>query len=603
MDEKDIFAASLVAFIALAVSLSTFDAEHLFTLESYSHALNVERTVKGEESAATYQLYYSLAAFIYSQMADLAGAHEFSPSLLIASLKFLSAFLAALTAAAAYMAFRGLFPSAPSAFGSVMLITSISAASVFLSGFISPASMGLASFMCGLALFIHGWKRTDMRLSVAGGILLAFSTVAWNDALALAALGAGIIGAILFDEYSGKRNGAFLYSGILAIALGAIGWALTGFAVPNTLADPVTELSLLLLFAPLASAALLITALKALGKAESCEPDAFALVFGIASIAAGLYSPVGALPGLAFLSAFTLDQLPSAMKERWLALLIAGCAGGFAAFVFLLSLFPPQTSALFGGLIAIGVAFAAASYKGERLPEYTAYSLAVALAFASISSALLLAQSQLQAEPFKGEAAAAIDWIVGNTPPDAVVGVVGQDDAYAFLLQRKVVSRGVADWLLSTGGNASGLSAVGVNYLLLDSSAFDRLEQLKNETNKSNVRIDSFRFIGYRTDNEGAVYGLFVSQNGNAAYIPFTEGIGFDPSSYAIIVDPSGNARHVPFARFVMLKDAEGRIVRAIYPYENYDVNLFNTFFGNVDGLIKVYPGSEGTVRIYKVSE
>ena len=601
MNEKDLFAVSFVLLIALTVALSTFGAEHLFTLKSYSHALNIEKVVKGEQGITmNYPIYYSFVAFVYSRVADFAGTGDFSPSLLITSLKLTSAFLAALTALAAYIALRSFYRSESSAFGSVMLITSISGITIFLSGFVSPASLGFALFLCGLALFTQGWKRKDIRFSAASGLLFAFAIAAWNDIIfAFAALAAGVLGRVAFGFYKEETDNLLLPSGVLAVALGIVGWAFTGLSIPQMVSDPAAEFHLLLLFVPIIALALLIAALKVLGRIEYCEPDMFAFIFGVASVIEGLYSPVCALPGFALLSAFVFEQIGSVIKERRIALAVAGGLGGFAAFVFLLGLFQFSTSALFGAFIGMGVAFAAAMYKGERLSEYVTYSLAAMLAFASFSSAILLAQSQV--EPFKGEIAGAIDWVAINTPQDAVIGVVGQNDAYAFLLQRKVVSEGVADWLLSPKGNASRLSALGIDYLLLDSSAFDSIEELKNETNRTAVRMDSFGFIAFRKDETGIVYGFFVSQSGNAAYIPFIEGAGFDPSSYAIIIEASGNTHRVPFARFVLLRDAEGRIVRAIYPYEDYNVNLFNAFFGNVDGLAKVYPELEGAVRVYKV--
>ena len=599
MNEKDLFAAGLIVLVALAVSLSTVESPFLFTLDSYSNALNVEKAVKGEAVGGGAGLYYAAAALAYSRAAAFTGAASFSPGLLVSTLNILSALFAAVAGVATYYALRPFCSREASAFGAIMLFTSIAGVGLFLSGFISPGSLGLAAFMCGTALLMQALKRKDPRFALGGGIFAAIAMVAWGAAvIAFIALLVGMIAQAALNERKKQRNREFLLSAAAFAIAGLAGVGLAGFGSLMAPMDAVTEASLLLLFLPLILLALFVASVKAVGGVVPGDFDVLAIAFGLASIVGGLFSPAAALPGLALIAGYALEDLPEALQKRKIILLVAGCGAGFGAFVMLLGFLPLTTSAVLGTLIGFGGAFVAGMYRGEGLARCVAWSFAVVLAFASISSAILIAQSQ-QA-PVDDEAAAALKWVSLNTPADAALAVTGQNDMYAYLSQRKAVSRGVAGWLLGNE-SAAGLKALGADYILLDVTSLDRLELLKNETGRSSVRMDSFGFAGFRSDEAGALYGAFVSQAGTLAYIPYDQSTGFIASSDVIVIDSAGNSRKVPFARFVLLRDSQGRIARAVYPYDNYDIDLFNAFFGSVAGLEKVYPEGEGTARIYGV--
>ena len=85
-----------------------------------------------------------------------------------------------------------------------------------------------------------------------------------------------------------------------------------------------------------------------------------------------------------------------------------------------------------------------------------------------------------------------------------------------------------------------------------------------------------------------------ISVSGRLVYWP-EDGLGD-----AIAYDVNGAQGRVPAGRFLMMTDSNNTLVRAILPIENYRVNLFNAYFGNLT-MQKVYPDSKGRIVVFKV--
>ncbi|MDD5317361.1 MAG: hypothetical protein PHF51_01355 [Candidatus ainarchaeum sp.] len=608
MDEKDLFALFALALLALALSLSTADQEFLLTQQSFSNALAIESAVKGVPAPAGPENvswpYVSAAAFAYSQAASYAGAPpQFDPGLLVSVLKALNAAFALASAAAFYFALRQFYSREASAFGSAMAVASIPALGIFLSGIAVPSSLGLAAFACAAALLSKGLKESakgtaqGIAFGALAGLAAAFSVAAWSGAiLAFMAAGAGALAQAAYSSFR-KEGGSLLPCALAFVALGAAGAALAGFgALPA--ADFSAPAASFLLFAPLAAVALVLALLKASGRHQAEFPDVFALAFAASSLAASVFSPAAALPGLAVMAAFAVEGLPSALGGRIQATLATGLVAGFAAFVFLSGFVSAEVSGVVGALLALAGGIAASTHGGPKAKEMIGFAFAGMLAFASITSALLLAQSQ--SSPVAPELAAALSWMAANTPQDSVVAVAAQPEMVAFISQRKALVEGVPEWLLSNQSSAA-LAALGADYLVMDYSYFDGIERMKNQTNSASVRIDSFYPVMRFSSGDYAGYWEFYSQgSGTIALLPI-ELSGQARIPDAALITPDGAQRTVPFARFLLLKDSDGLIARAILPTSGYSVNLFNAFFASVPGLAKAYPAGEGVSRVYSV--
>lgn len=605
MDEKDALIALALVLGALALSLSTFGSQYLFSQQSYTNALQIKGVITGANlTNSTPSAYAQLSAFAYSRAADYAGAPSFDAGLLLTVLKLENALLAAISAAAAYFALSRLFTKEASAFGAAMLVFSLPAAGAFLSGIATPSSLGLALLTCALAFLAAGLKEKgakSLAFPALGGFFSALAILAWPPALlAFTALSLAVIAEAALALHR-KSKPAFLAGGAAFIAIGAAGAFAEGFTALSLPADPGTAFSLLLLFAPLLAIAVVAEAIRVYVKAEAAWFTGFALMLGLASAVAAAYSPQAALPGAAVLAALGLESLSGVMKGKYSTMAAAGFASGFAAFAIIGGVFgnsgaTGSSSAVIGVLVGIAGALAAYAYGGGKAREYVDLGFACVLVFAAVTGAFLIAQSQ--SPPVSDEVAGALAWISANTEETAVIAAPSGADTISFISGRTVVTEGVAGWLLGNASGPSFSSLDGADYVLIDYSNFDSLEYLKNESGKQGARIDVFVPVG---SDSASGYNIFYSQSRATAYVPIRSGIG--SLEYAYVIDANGNQNKVPVARFLFIYNSKGEIVRAVLPYEGYNINLFNAFFGTLPGALKLYPAGSGTAMVFGVPE
>lgn len=599
MDKAGIFAIALAGLVALSVALLSSGMAHFITGDSYSHALKVEKIAKGE-AVADATLFHYFAAFMYSRAAAFSGGEGFDVGLLVAVLRFLPGLLALVAGVAAYFMLEGISGKEAAAACALLAVTSIAFVSSFMSNIVAPETLGFALFLCGAAFFLQALARKDWRLGL-GAVLMGAAFLAWNGmVLAYAALALGAV-AQAAGELRGGKGRERIIAPALAILLPLPFLAFANLAgLPGNF-DAAGAFSGHFLLLPLLLLALLLAAVKAWGRLGFGENDA--LVFGafIGSLAIAGYSALAALPGLIIAACFALRAIPEISKDRMVGIAVLGAAAAFAFLILLLGALG-QVPALFFAIFAGAAAgFFASMYGGKRLAEYAQISVAIMLLLVSLSSAAI--RTHYQADTMSPEMDAALAWVGENTAADAKLAAAGNPSVFAFIAQREAENDTafVAGWLLGNS-SASGLRERGIGYLVLDAGAFDDLEGLKNASGKTEVRIDSYLFARFIRDEQGNVYAAFYSQNGKVAYIPADEATwSLLPDADALLFDAGGNMRKVPVAKFVLLRNSEGSVVRAIYPYENYNVNLFNAYFGSVEGLSKAYPQGEGEARVFRV--
>lgn len=600
MEREEIFAALVVGLLALSVALLSLGVGNFLTGESYSNALRIEAIAKGEP-AANAGIFHQFAAFAYARAAAFSGAQEFDVGLLVLVLKLIPGLAALAAGIGAYFMLRGIFGREVAAAGAILLACSLSLVPWGISGIVMPEPFGLALFVCGAAFALQAVGKGDWRYA-PGAVLMGVAFLAWNGALlAYAAFAAGLVAQAAYNEARKGRDAGFLRAAAISVALPLLFIPLASLSgLPGEFSAAVALKEHFLIF-PLLLLALLLAIIKAWGRLGVEEWDALALGMFAGSLAVAGFSPLAALPGFAVAACVALRELPRIARGKNAAALVFGAAAAFAAMIFLLGMMDPAAAVLFAVLAGVAGGFIASMYSGARLGEYAQVTVAAVLLLTSVSAAVMLAH--YQPEPVNAETGAALAWVKANAEPGAKIAGAGSADAFAFISQREAENDTdfVARWLLSNA-SASELGARGIGYLVLDAGAFDGIEDLKNRSGRSDVKIDSYLFMGFQRDPEtGATYAAFYSYSGRFAYLPVESNGVFIQEGDAIIIESGGAARKVPVARFVALKDADGRVARLIYPIENYNVNLFSAYFGSVSGLAKAYPEGDGVARVFRV--
>jgi len=586
---KELFAIFAILLVSCAVFAITSDSKYFFSAKSYANAYEAQKAILGEANSAG--IWGMLVSAMYSMSASLFGVTGFDPNLLLVTNASIAVGLGFGAGLFVYTACRSRFSQEASLLASILAVCAAPSLGVFLAGTALPTSLAIVVLAFSIVWLFWGLNKESSVRVLVGGLLAAASVLISNyAALGVGAILFGLVAQIVYDELMKKRNNSFLMCAA-AFAVPAFVGIVYGLSAFGAM-DFASEFVLLGVFVPVVLLAILTLAMKAIDKNIE-ENDALFFGYGLASIIAGAINPLMALPGLAMLTALVFDGLERTLARRAVGLVATAIFCAFIAYL-VLSLFIVSSAAMFiGALIGVACAFVA-SLAGEL--KVLPLVFAALLMITSLSAAAILAQSQTA--PINAEVINATKWIAANANPNAIVGVVGDNAVYSFISERNVSSAGIMDWLLGTE-NSSSLRARGIDYLLVDYEAFDVIE-----ANSTTVRIGSFTFTGLVQDSSGNQYGRFVSQTGSYAYAPLnSQGTAFDTSGDAELVDSNGNMRTVPFARFVLIKDSEGRIIRAIYPYDNYQVNLFKLFFGTVDGMEKLYPSMDGGARVFQVAQ
>ena len=595
MDKRELFALALIAAVALSLSFSSLGLGHLLTQESFGNALLAESAAKGEGGGGPL---HQLEAELYERAAAYSGADRFDLETNETVLRFLPGLLAITAVVGTYFAVRGFYGMAESALSALLFASSIAFVSVYLSGVFVPASLGLALFTVGAAAYAQAVRRGRPELGLGGAVLFILSLISWNySVLMLAALAVGALAQLVADELSGGRRTKLAYATAAALAPPLVSLAFIGVSVngaPST--APFIQSHLLLL--PLLLFALLAAAGRLSGVFERMEWDAMVPAHLLASAAAGLLSPLTALPGFALSSAYAVEAVEGLAGRRRIALFVCGAAAFYAALVMMLSMMELTSALVLALLLGAAGAFVASMADRRELGGYATLSVTGVVLFASLFTAISAAH--YQEDPVDPELGAATAWLAENG--SGKVAAPFDPEMVAFLSQREVEGNtSVVREFLLTNGSVEQLRALGIKYVMIDYTAFDRLEEMKNSTGIGAVRMESFAFAGVASGERGTRYAAFVAPSGKRAFLPLTETDSFDLSADALLIDPYGGQRRVSAARFLFLRDSQGVIFRAVFPYENYDVNLFNAFFGKVNGLRQVFPEKDGMVRVFEV--
>jgi hypothetical protein len=323
------------------------------------------------------------------------------------------------------------------------------------------------------------------------------------------------------------------------------------------------------------------------------EFGVFVASFFILSVVVLPFHYFPAALGIALFSAFAINELLELKNENLALILFAGTLF-FVSFLFSVNFLDTNQSIIASAGVALTSVFIAALYRERRVVTYITFSVIVLFLFSSLIAAMI-SVSQRQ-EVIGSGADEVISWTADNLPDNATMWAFKVSPLFEFTTGRTSYSNDTefAHFILSND-SAAFLKGRNVTHILVDTSLFDSIDTLKVLANNTRVRIASFIFYG-RGMSGGSLYGIFVSADGEAAYVQLDPITGNPVAGNVRVVTKEGNMRLVPIENF--LSAGSGRL---IYPQDNYKVNLFNLFFGQVGGLKQVYASSGGDIKIYEV--
>jgi len=506
-----------------------------------------------------------------------------------------------------YLALRQQFGSTPALIASALLASAPAFTRFASAGIYSPEAMAFAFFSLGAYLIFTSIEKKKPAPAAVGALLLAAAPLI-NANAALAAvllavpLGAQALGARK-DAYLAIPAGAALAGAVLGIVAAGIG------QVQQTIgllaAEPNLRISMFSLLAllPLAACAIVPYILERKRGAKGMHEFAFCLA--VLSLIAAAFSPYLALFGLALACAYSVKWVFEERNDKKAEMFFLGLVVAFTGFPLLYGRgFSELQAGAFSLLLGALSAFLLIFYEGKHAFKAAAYCVIFFLLSTSFLTGAVLAQVQFS--EVRPDIASALEAARELVPASSTLYGFGIGDQVSYIAQKHTGDKdaAIAKFLL-TDANASALKAGGVDYLLVDAYYFDDLSALRNASGQQAVRMDAFLFGGYARDQSGIVYAVFVGNNAQLVAHANEQTGQLTGTSYNIR-RASGESFDVAASRVMLLKNNESSGLEAydrmIYPGDSYYTNLFKLYFGEVDGMQKVYPEGEGAVRIYKVS-
>jgi len=589
---KDEEKLTLAFIILLTFSLSAYGAmnAHLLSLDSYAELLLAKNAVEGKLSSPTPVLYM-LTAGVYQTLSS--GSTEFNANLMLNIAKVLPIIFSLVCIASFYFMLRSMFSEIAAVGGAVLLASSQPFVIIMGSGSYYADALGMCLLTMACFAFFMFYSRKNYLFLLASAVIFLISVMSWE-------MGWVMIGVILLSLLAqlvygrSKKFDELLAHGVAAIF---ITFLLAYFISPhgNLLGEMKTaNLSMYIFSAPFAIVGIFAFISWVIEKHKRrSEFGVFAASVFVLSVIILLFHYFPAAFGIALFSAFAINELLELRNEKLALLLFAGTFF-FVSFLFAVNFLDMTQSIIASVGIALTSVFVAALYRERRIVAYITFSVMALFLFSSVSAAIISA-SQRQ-DVVGSEADEVISWSVDNLPDDASLWAFRVSPLLEFTTGRKSYSNDTefARFILSNE-SAEFLKERNVTHLLVDTSLFDNIETLKTLANNTRVRIESFRYWQKATDGSN-LYGIFLSGEGNILYVQIDPFSDAPVSGNARLITRENNMRLIPITNFLML--GSGRL---IYPEDNYKVNLFMLFFGQVNGMKPVYTTEEGGIKLYEV--
>ncbi|NYZ79241.1 glycosyltransferase family 39 protein [Candidatus Micrarchaeota archaeon] len=590
MKNEEKLALAFILLLSFSLSAYSVTSLHMRNINSYSELLLAKDAVAGKLSSPT-PLLYQLTAFVYSILNS--GSTGFNAELMLTIAKILPIIFSLLCVALFYFMLRSMFSEIAAVGGTVLLVSSLPFIMAMGSGFYTADALGMCLFTAACSAFFLFHKSRNYLLLLASALLFFMSGMSWETGWVM--IGVVLLSLLAQLAYSwGKKFDEPLAHGAAAVL---VTFLLAYFIFPqgNVFSDmKTTNLLAYTSSIPLAVVGIFAFISWLIGKhRRRSEFGVFAASFFILSVVVLLFHYFPAALGIALFSAFAINELLELKNENLALMLFAGTLF-FVSFLFSVNFLDTNQSIIASAGVALTSVFIASLYRERRIVVYITFSVIALFLFSSLIAAMISAS---QRQDIVGSGAdEVISWTADNLPDNATVWAFRVSPLLEFTTGRRGYSNDTefARFILSND-SAAFLKSRNVTHMLVDTSLFDSIGTLKVLANNTRVRIASFIFYG-RGMSGGSLYGIFVSADGEVAYVQL-DPITSNPVAGSVrVVTKEGNMRVVPIENF--LSAGSGRLV---YPQDNYKVNLFNLFFGQVGGLKQVYASSGGDIKIYEV--
>jgi hypothetical protein len=590
MKNEEKLALAFVLLLSFSLAAYNFTSLHMLDINSYSELLLAKDAVAGKLSSPT-PLLYQLTAFLYNMFNS--GGTGFNTGLMLTIAKVLPIIFSLVCVVSFYFMLKSMFSDIAAVGGAVVLVSSLPFITTMGSGFYTADALGMCLFTAACSAFFLFYKSRNYLLLLASALLFFISGMSWQAGWVM--IGVVLLSLLAQLAYSWKKKlDEPLAHGAAAVL---VAFLLAYFIFPQESIFSSMNTTNLLQYTtsiPLAVVGIFAFISWLIGKHKRrSEFGVFAASFFVLSVVVLLFQYFPAALGVALFSAFAINELLE-LKNENLALILLACTLFFVSFLFSVNFLETDQSILASAGIALTSAFIAALYRERRVVVYITFSVIALFLFSSMIAAVM-SVSQRQ-EVIGSGADEVISWMNYNLPDNATVWAFEVSPVIEFTTGRSSYSNDTefASFILSNDSTAF-LKSRNVTYIIMDTSLFDSIDTLKVLANNTRVDITSFTFYG-RGASGGTLYGIFLSADGDAAYVQLDPITGSPVGDSVRITTKDGSAMLIPIENF--LSAGSGRL---IYPEDNYRVNLFNLFFGQVSGLKQVYVSSTGDIEVYEV--
>ena len=590
MEKYNRLAIAFVLLLTLSISAYSITQPHMLSMNSYSELLATKNILQGNASGA--RPLHQLTAFIYG-ISNSSGS--FNSVLLMNIAKVLVVIFSVLSALALYFMLKQILSEIAAIGGAVLLASSQSFMIRMSSGVYSSDSLGMCALILGCSAFFLFYNKKNYLFLLLSLLLLGLSSVSWNAGPVMVGGVALSLLIQLIYQCRGKLDKMLAYGVVGAFAIFMLSYL--AFPQQSIFKDMKWDnLQIHILNVPLVIVGIVAFAAWVIGR-HKCRAgfELFIASFFVFSVIVGVYDVFSPAFGVAIFSAFALEEMIGLKDER-LAIAIFAIALFFTSFEFSHSLLSTEQALLASFLAAATTVFIASLYRERRITAYLVFSIVLFSLFSSIGAAALLSMQKM--DSITSGVDETTNWVGESLPQNAEIWAYRISPMVEFNTGRKgyLNDTEFARFMLSND-SVDVLKGKNITHVIIDVSLFDDIETLKALANNSKVRIDSFRFFRYETDQQGSIYAAFVSRDGRFAFAQA------DPTSGNLlegnVVIAGGDSRRVvPLSKFLVA----GRN-RLVYPQDNYRVNIFMMFFEDISGLKNVHTSEEGDIKVYEVAK
>ncbi len=533
--------AAMIMLAIISFSMLSFYSPKTLGIDSYSLAIQVEKTVQGKASPSNHAV--SFAAFA------VQAAGELEQTLIL-----LPVFLGIVSILSFYLLARSTFNEFVSLSSALMLLATPSFSHFFAAGFFTGDSLSLGVLAVFAALLVNIEKRFLQALRPYSESIFPIVLVGYS-----------------------------LYSKNIAISF-----------------TPLSDYSSLLLAVPLAAALIF----KLSHSRQRFEGDVVIGATGAVSLLLLFYFPPAAVFGLAFCCAFGIMELSKFKHDFKSSAILFGVLAFFASLALLANMLDFARASMFSLFIAGTAVLLVYLYKEKNLsPHINFFSITLvicSLFFASLFS-LQQTTNPLDENVFSSlkwiEKNTPENSVAsGLKISDAITFVSKRKSTDA--------NEQIARFLFSNSSTAE-LKSKGVDYLLVDARVFDDVSSGSDSFyNSSKVRLDSFAPTGQYAPYNNAPHAVFFSPKQTFMLIPVTQQ-GQLLETTVIIQDAGQVSFGKLLFLNNSNSSRQTLLDRYIYPKSGFESNLFKLFFPNqllekVAGAEEVY--KDRYVRVFRLS-